>query len=97
MKLPLFTRNFYFLTASAFGLWMLFFDANDFITQAQLTLKLREMEREKKHYTQAVETVRKEKEEVFGDDKAVEKFAREKYLMKKTGEEIFVIVEPEKK
>ena len=48
---------------------------------------------EKKYYVQKLREVEIERMEVMGNKKLVEKFAREKYLMKKPNEEIFVIVD----
>jgi cell division protein DivIC len=92
MELPPYLKNFYVVVSGVFLVWMLFFDANDLITQIKLTYRLREMEQEKKHYTKEVEKVKKERAELLGSDKMLEKFARERYLMKKEKEEIFVVV-----
>ena len=40
-----------------------------------------------------IKEVQKDHDELFGDKESIEKFAREKYLMKKETEDIFVIVE----
>jgi cell division protein FtsB len=40
-----------------------------------------------------IEEVRKDHDELFGDRESIEKFAREKYLMKKKTEDIFIVEE----
>lgn len=55
--------------------------------------ELGRLEDEKKYYIQKIKEVETERIEVMGNKKLVEKFAREKYLMKKPKEEIFVIVD----
>ena len=92
-KIPKPFRNFYFLTGVCFLLWMLFLDSNNLISRYQLTSKLSFMEHEKEYYEEKIREVEKDREELFGDADLVEKFAREKYLMKKPNEEIFIIEE----
>ncbi len=92
-KLPRFTRNFYFLTGSFFFLWILFIDNNDLITQVQLQQKLNSLENEKEYYQEKIADVRAERQELLSNDELLEKFAREKYLMKKESEDLFIIVE----
>lgn len=72
---------------------MLFLDSNNLISRYQLTSKLNSLENEKEYYEEKIEEVEQDRQELFGDDDLVEKFAREKYLMKKPSEDIFVIVE----
>jgi cell division protein FtsB len=38
--------------------------------------------------------LRRQKTELIGNDRNLEKFAREKYLMKKDNEDVFIIVDP---
>ena len=92
-KLPKSFRNFYFLTAFIFLLWMLALDSNNLITRFQMSSKLRSLENEKEYYQEKIEEVRKDHDELFGDRESVEKFAREKYLMKKKTEDIFIVEE----
>lgn len=86
-------RNFYVATALALLAWMTFFDANDLPSQIQNWLKLRELEEETVFYQTEIRHVQSERREVLGNDRLREKFAREKYLMKKPTEDVFVIVD----
>jgi cell division protein FtsB len=92
-KLPKSFRNFYFLTVFIFLLWMLALDSNNLITRFQMSSKLRSLENEKEYYEEKIEEVRKDHDELFGDRESIEKFAREKYLMKKKTEDIFIVEE----
>ncbi len=92
-KLPKFTKNFYFITGALFFLWVLFIDNNDLITQFQLQQKLNSLEDEKEYYQEKIADVRQERNELLSNDNLLEKFAREKYLMKKESEDLFIIVE----
>ncbi len=79
-----------------FVIWITFFDRNDLISQRHLQRIIDDMETKKEHYQVEVEKVKIEKEALFSDQATLERFAREKYLMKKDNEDIFVIVEEEK-
>jgi cell division protein DivIC len=92
-KIPIPFRNFYFVSAGLFLIWMLFLDSNNLISRYQLTSKLNALESEKEYYEEKIEEVEKDRQELFGDPDLVEKFAREKYLMKKPTEAIFIIEE----
>ena len=85
--------RFYTFTFAGLLAWMLFFDVNDVLTQIKMYRELGRLEDEKKYYVQKIKEVEKERIEVMGNKRLVEKFAREKYLMKKPKEEIFVIVD----
>ena len=82
-RIPQRFRNFYFLSAFLFLLWMLFLDNNDVFSRYKLGAKLRSLENEQEYYQEKIMEVEKDRDELFGDRESVEKFAREKYLMKK--------------
>ena len=92
-RLPKPFRNFYFLTAFFFLLWMVALDSNNLFTRYQLSSKLGSLENEKAYYEEKIKEVEKDRDELFGDRESLEKFAREKYLMKKETEDIFIIEE----
>lgn len=92
-KVPAFSKNFYFIAAGIFLVWMLFFDSNDLITQFKLSRKLTNLEKQKNYYQEKIEQVKKDREELFSNQELLEKFAREKYLMKKNNEDLYIIVE----
>lgn len=92
-KLPKPFRNFYFISTVIFLAWMLLLDSNNLIARFHLSSKLNSLENEKDYYEEKIKEVEKDHQELFGDNESVEKFAREKYLMKKEKEDIYVIVE----
>lgn len=53
--------------------------------------KLRSLEDEKEYYQEKIKEVEKDREELMGNKELLEKYAREKYLMKKESEDIFII------
>ena len=91
-KLPAFLKNKYGITTSVFFLWLLFFDQNNWLMQFQNKLELWELEDEIEYYLLEIENTKSDLKELTGDMKNLERFAREKYLMKKDNEEIFVFV-----
>lgn len=76
-----------------FFIWMLFLDSNDLISRFRLLSKLNALKNEKEYYLEKMEEVKKDREELLGNQQLLEKFAREKYLMKKPSEDIFIVVE----
>jgi cell division protein FtsB len=71
---------------------MLFLDSNDITVQYRLWDELRELRAEKKYYQQKLKELERERRVMMGNPALLEKFAREKYLMKKPTEDIFIIV-----
>lgn len=92
-KLPKVFKNFYFLGGFLFLIWMVFLDSNNLMVRFALTSKLNALENEKKYYEEKIKEVEKDRDELFGNKETLEKFAREKYLMKKETEDVFIIVE----
>ncbi|MEZ0609667.1 septum formation initiator family protein [Fibrella sp. WM1] len=92
MNLPR-RHRFYWFTGLGFVGWMLFFDANDLRSQLRNWWKLRELEGEKTFYQEQIEAVKAERREVLGSQRLRVKYAREKYLMKKRTEDVYVLVD----
>ena len=72
--------------------WVTFFDKDDVLSQYQLTQKLKELRTDRNYYQTEIEKSKNDMNELRTNPANLEKFAREKYLMKKDNEEIFVIV-----
>lgn len=85
-------RNKYFLSVAAFVVWMLFFDRNDVIAQYEFRSQVNKLQEEKDFYTKEIAVVKKDLNELNTNLKMAEKFAREKYFMKKENEDVFVII-----
>lgn len=95
IKVPAFLKNRYAIAAAIFLIWIAFFDQNNLITQIQYRMELNKLEEEKEFYQDEIKQIRADLKELKTNPKTLEKFAREKYLMKKDNEELFVIVEEE--
>ena len=86
-------RNFYAVTAFLFLIWMLFFDSNDFVSQFQNWSRLDDAMDEREYYAEKIKQVQAEREQLLNNNQLLEKFAREKYLMKRPNEDIYIVVE----
>ncbi|WP_114751841.1 FtsB family cell division protein [Pleomorphovibrio marinus] len=88
-----YTKNFYFLFTVLFIGWMVFIDTNDIVSHFKLRSKLKELEKQKEFYQERKEKIQAEREELLSNYELLEKFARERYLMKRKSEDLYVIVE----
>lgn len=95
-RIPSWAKNKYIITLIAFVIWMIFFDAKDMLTQRERSNELHEMKESKAYYTAEIAKERKALEELKSNPAAIEKYAREKYLMKRDNEDLFIIQKPEK-
>ena len=91
--IPAFLKNKYFICLAAFCVIILFLDKNDFFTQNGRLKELRELQQSKKYYTTQIAAERKELEALKSNPAALEKFARERYLMKRDNEDLFIVPE----
>ncbi len=63
-----------------------------------MSKKLSDLEEDKEYYVQKIAEVQKDRTELMSNPELLEKYAREKYYMKRPGEEVFILVKkPEKK
>jgi cell division protein FtsB len=86
-------KNKYVLTSLGFIVWLSFFDRNDVISQYDSYKRLKQLQKDRQYYIAEIQQNRKDMQNLISNRKNIEKYAREKYLMKKEEEEIFVFVE----
>jgi cell division protein DivIC len=91
--IPAWLKNKYFISFIAFAAILLFFDKNDLFTQFARRRELKELQQSKHYYSTRTDAERKELEELKSNPATLEKYAREKYLMKRDNEDLFVIPE----
>ncbi len=82
--------NRYFIVAMGFAIWMLFFDQRDFFQQKERAVELNKLEAAKKYYQDEISKTKKQLENLQNNPAAIEKFARERYLLKRDGEEVYL-------
>jgi cell division protein FtsB len=90
-KLAKVITNKYFIASVFFIVWMLFIDQRDYFQQKERKDELNKLEQKKAYYQQEINKTRKELGDLQHSPAALEKYARERYLMKKEGEDIFII------
>jgi cell division protein DivIC len=90
--IPAWLRNKYFLTALGFAVWMIFFDEQDLITtQVKQRHELNSLKASRDYYQQEIEATRQELEQLKSNPAVLEKYAREKYRMKRDNEDVFIL------
>ena len=85
--------RFYSISTSVLFVWMFFLDTNDLSVQYRLWDELSNIKSEKTYYQKKLRELEKERRLVIGNPALLEKYAREKYLMKKPKEDIYVVVD----
>lgn len=87
-----FFKNKYYISLIAFLVWMLLFDRNDIFTQYQHLSKLKTLKENREYFKKDIAKINNDIKELTTDQNDLEKFAREKYMMKKENEDVYVIV-----
>lgn len=89
---PLFKvlTNRYFIISTIFIVWMVFFDENSWLNHNEFDEDIDKLKSEKEYYKSEI-TKDSTYVKKLEDKKELEKFAREKYHMKKDNEEIYLI------
>ena len=85
-------KNKYVITLIALVIWLTFFDKNDVFTQYELIQKCQKLNKDKEYYINEISNNRLNLEELRTNRKSLETFSREKYLMKKENEDVYVFV-----
>lgn len=90
-NIPSFLKSFFFIFSLGFLIWMFLLDANDLPSQFRRNSDIRQLEQEKAFFEEEIKRVETEREELLTNDDLLEKFARERYLMKKPSEDVYVL------
>lgn len=90
-KLRKLFTNKYLITGIAFAVWMLFFDRNDIPLQLKRVQELNRLAESEKMIDKQIADTRQELGLLKTNPETLEKYAREKYMMKKDNEDIFII------
>ena len=86
-------RNFYTATLVAWLVWILVLDNNNARIVISNRMKMKELEKEKSVLKEKIQQVKKERDEVFGNPRMLEKWAREKFMMRRPNEDVYVIID----
>lgn len=90
--LPPILKNKFVLVTLALLIWVAFFDSNNWIKQARLQSEIDDLKEQKEYYLKEIEKDSIALFDLTNNTETQEKFAREKYLMKKENEDIIVII-----
>ena len=89
--IPSWLKNKYLLTGAFFVIWMLFFDPKDILSVFERRDKLKDLQTSQKHLKTLIAESRTEQDLLKYSARGIEKYAREKFMMKKDNEHLFIV------
>lgn len=89
--IPTWIKNKYFLAGTFFIVWMFFFDPKDIRSDFERRSTLNELQKSEAHLDKLIAHTHKELDLLKHNAKSIEKYAREKYMMKKDNEDLFIL------
>ncbi|MBC7904324.1 MAG: septum formation initiator family protein [Gemmatimonadaceae bacterium] len=90
--IPAWVKNKYLLTIAGFLVWMLFFDDRDvFSTYFRQRTEENNLLQSKVYFEKQIRETREELDQLKLNTATIEKYAREKYLMKRDNEDLFLM------
>jgi cell division protein FtsB len=84
-------RNKYVIVSAVMLVILVFLDRFSVLRRIDDQRELHKLQTERDYYKQKAEDVKRQRDELFSNDARLEKFARERYYMKKDNEDVFVI------
>ena len=88
---PAWLKSKYMIAGTAFVIWMLFFDRNDVSLQLKRINELNKLQQSEENMNMQIANTKKELELLKTNPSTLEKYAREKYMMKKDNEHLYII------
>lgn len=74
-------------------MWLVFFDSNNVLTNLRTRDKLNALRKDKKFYMDEIKKDSILVQKLHSDTLELEKYAREKYLMKKDNEDVYLVID----
>ena len=90
-KLPAPLRNKYLITFIVFLVWIFFIDKFDIITQIKMNKEFKQLKQQQEFYKKEIEKDSTKIYNLNNNPEEQERFARERFLMKKENEDLFII------
>ncbi len=90
-KIPSYLKNKYVIIITLFIIWIIFFDNYNLIRQSKIKKEIKQLEENKNFYSKEIKKDSTEYHELLNSDEKKEKFAREKFLMRKENEDVYII------
>ena len=94
--IPRLLKSKYLITGLAFMAWMLFFDSDDITLQLKRVKELQQLQESEKNLSKQITETKEELDLLRTNPSTLEKYAREKYLMKKDNEDLYIIYKERK-
>ena len=90
-KLPAPLRNKYLITFIVFLVWIFFIDTFDIITQIRMNNEFKQLKEQQEFYKAEIEKDSTKVYNLNNNPEEQERFARERFLMKKDNEDVFIV------
>ncbi len=90
-------NNKYIITGIFFLIWTFFLDPKDILSDFERRDKLSELQNSEQHLKKLIKEAHQELDLLKNDAQSIEKYAREKYMMKKDNEDLFIIIKSNEK
>ena len=90
-KLPAPLRNKYLITFVVFLVWIFFIDTFDIITQVRMNNEFKQLKEQQEFYKAEIEKDSIKVYDLNNNPEEQERFARERFLMKKDNEDVFIV------
>lgn len=88
--LPYF-RNFYLVVGVIAAVWILFFDRYNFLDRLETEIRIKELRADLTFYRAERDNIEETRNMMESDMGEIERFARERYMMKRDNEDLFLI------
>jgi cell division protein FtsB len=90
-NIPTWLHNKYLITGIGFIIWMFFIDRNDVPTQWKRVKEFGTLKQSEINMDKQINETKQELELLKTNSFTLEKYAREKYMMKKDNEDLYII------
>jgi cell division protein DivIC len=88
--LPYF-RNFYVVVGGIALVWILFFDRYNFMDRLETQLRIKDLRADLAFYREERDNIEETRNMLESDMQEIERYARERYMMKRENEDLFLI------
>ncbi|MBK9450431.1 MAG: septum formation initiator family protein [Bacteroidetes bacterium] len=90
-KILPYVRNFYVVFGGIALIWVLFFDRYNFLDRLQTQLRIKELRSDLAFFKEERDNIEETRNMLESDMVEIERFARERYMMKRANEDLFLI------
>jgi cell division protein FtsB len=92
-KILLLAKNRYVIVGLFMASWILFFDRYNVFKRWDDSMELHKLKQERTYYIKQIAEIKKKSDELLTSPESMERFARERYFMKKDNEEVYIVEE----